>query len=132
MAKPKEILSRDDYRNYRNIRAVSVLFALLGSIFVLGGTTLLCAHIGLLHVNELPHPGVALIMVIAGLSGAIGGIAALRGNRRWASLIYAMAALYVFAFPLGTILSVVMFTGLKRYLDSVEQVRAAPPATQPQ
>lgn len=48
----------------------------------------------------------------------------MRGNRRWAPLVYGMAALYVLAFPLGTILSIVMFRGLGRYLDSRERVRA--------
>jgi hypothetical protein len=64
-------------------------------------------------------------MVIVGLAGAIGGIAARRGSRRLSSLVYVMAAIYVFGFPVGTILSVVMFKGLSRYLDSVEQLRTS-------
>jgi small basic protein len=122
VANAKDVLSPDDYSNYRNVRAVSVLFVVFGSVLVLGG-------IGLaLDENRRPpeqiHPAVGVGIAIAGLAGAIGGIAALRGSRRWAPLVYVMAALYVFGFPIGTILSIVMFKGLSRYLDSVERVRA--------
>jgi hypothetical protein len=122
MADPKEVLSPDDYSNYRNIRAVSILFVVLGSILVLGGIGL--AFDKERSSQEQIHPAIAVGIAIAGLAGAIGGIAALRGSRRLAPLVYVMAALYVFGFPIGTILSLVMFKGLSRYLNSVERVRA--------
>jgi hypothetical protein len=121
VADPKDILSPDDYSNYRNVRAVSVLFVVLGSILVLGGISL--ALDKQRSSQEKIHPAVAVGISITGLAGAIGGLAALRGSRRWASLVYVMAALYIFAFPIGTILSIVMFKGLSRYLDSVEKLR---------
>jgi hypothetical protein len=120
MANPKDVLSPADYSNYRSIRAVSMLFVVLGSILVLGGIGL--ALDTKRKSQEQIHPVIAIGIAIAGLAGAIGGIAALRGSRRWARLTYVMAALYVCAFPLGTILSIVMFRGLNRYLDSVERV----------
>ena len=33
MAKPKEVLSPEDYTNYRNVRAAAVLFVVFGGIF---------------------------------------------------------------------------------------------------
>jgi len=123
VANPKDILRTDDYSNYRNIRAVSLLFVFLGCILVLGGT--------IAAIAKNPNPqeqlpvAAAVVMVIVGLAGAIGGIAALRGSRRLSSLVYVMAAIYVFGFPVGTILSVVMFKGLSRHLDSVEQLRTS-------
>jgi hypothetical protein len=122
MANPKDVLDPDDYSNYRNVRAVSVLFVVFGSVLVLGGIGLALDENK--RSQEQMHPAVAVGIAVAGLAGAIGGIAALRGNRRWAPLVYGMAALYVFGFPIGTILSIVMFQGLSRYLDSVERVRA--------
>jgi hypothetical protein len=121
VANPKDILSPDDYSNYRNVRAVSVLFVVLGSVLVLGGVGLALDENK--RSQEQMHPAVVAGIALVGLAGAVGGIAALRGSRRWAPLVYVMAALYVFGFPLGTILSIVMFKGLSRYLDSVEQVR---------
>lgn len=128
MANAKDVLSADDYSNYRNVRAVAVLFIVLGSIFVLGG---LGAAFGE-QPRGKPRPGeepvpvaFALGMAAAGLAGAIGGIAALRGNRRWAPLVYVMAVLYLFAFPIGTILSYVMLKGLSRYLDSKQMIAEA-------
>ena len=35
-----------------------------------------------------------------------------------------MAAVYILSFPVGTILSFVMFKGLGRYLDSLDRMRA--------
>jgi hypothetical protein len=117
----KEVLSADDYANYRNIRAVSVLFVVLGSILVAGGVGLALGERG---THEDMHPAVAIGIAIVGMAGAIGGITALRGSRRFAPLVYVMAAVYVFGFPIGTILSIVMFAGLSGYLDSVAQLSA--------
>ena len=116
-------LSPADYTNYRNVRAVSVLFILFGSVLVLGGVGLAFGKNS--NPRERIHPAVGVGIATAGLAGAVGGVAALRGSRRWAPLVYIMAAVYVFGFPIGTILSLVLFTGLSRYLGSVERVRAA-------
>jgi hypothetical protein len=123
MAAPKDVLSPDEYANYRNVRAVSMLFVVLGSVLVLGGIGLALGGENRTSQEQI-HPAVAVGIAVAGLAGAVGGIAALRGSRRWAPLVYVMAVLYVFGFPIGTILSIVMFKGLSRYLGSVEKVRA--------
>jgi hypothetical protein len=129
MAKPQEVLSSEDYRNYRNVRAVAVWFVVLGSLGVLGGIG------GAVEERPGPearasarkqepiHPALAVGIATVGLTGVAGGIATLRGSRRWAPLAYVMAALYVFGFSLGTILSWVILSGLSRYLDSVECIR---------
>lgn len=41
VARADELLTSVDYKNYRNVRAVSVLFILLGSILAIGGIGLL-------------------------------------------------------------------------------------------
>jgi hypothetical protein len=120
--KPREVLSKEDYSNYRNIRAVSILFSVFGTILLLGG--IIAATAKPPDDREALHPAVGVILAIVGLTGAIGGIAAFRGNRRWAPLVYVMAALYILNFPLGTILAYVMFKGLSRYLASVDRIRA--------
>jgi hypothetical protein len=127
VANPEDVLNPSDYRNYRNIRAVSVLFIVFGSILALG---LVIAITG--QPPESRRPGeeelprwAAALGGIVGLFGAVGGIAARRGNRRLAPLIYVMAFFYLFAIPLGTIMSYVMFKGLPRYLDSVQQLRTS-------
>jgi hypothetical protein len=131
VANPKDVLSADEYSNYRNIRAVSLLFAILGSLLVFGGT------VGAIAKNPDPRNqlpvAAAVCMVIVGLTAAVGGVAARRGSRRLAPLVYVMAALYVFGFPVGTILSIVMFRGLSRYLGSMEllKARAQEPAPSP-
>ena len=127
--KPKEVLNSADYENYRNVRAVSVLFVLLGGVLVLGGIGI-AVQKNPSPDNEIP-PWAGIGIAVAGLAGAIGGVAALRGNRRFAPLVYVMAALYVLVCPIGTILSFVLLTGLSRYLDSVDRVTGASPRATP-
>lgn len=123
MAKAQDILSREDYKNYRNVRAVSVLFVLFGSVLVLGGVSLTAVHAP--NPQEQVHPAVAIGMAVVGMAGVVGGIATLRGSRRWSPLIYVLGAVYMLGFPIGTILSFVLFYGLARYLDCVERLRVA-------
>lgn len=125
MTEVDKILSADEYKNYRNVRAVAVLFILLGSVFVLAGLALMQDS----DAGEKMPTAVAIGIALVGLAGALGGIAARRGSRRWAPLVYVMAALYIFAFPVGTILSYVMFTGLSSYLDSVDRIKGVPVET---
>jgi hypothetical protein len=123
MAKPKEVLSPEDYANYRNVRAAAVLFVVLGSVLVLGG-------IGS-AIEQKPGPqreitpAASIALVIIGLGGVVGGIAALRGNRRWAKLAYVMAVPYMLGFPIGTILGYIVLTGMSGYLNSKERIRQA-------
>ncbi len=119
---PDDILSPSEYRNYRNVRAVAWLFTVLGSVLILGG-------IGLFFQKDRPrqeqiHPAVVLLVMFAGISGVVGGIGVLKGSRRFAPFVYLMAVLYLFAFPIGTILSAVLLTGLRKYLASVELIKS--------
>lgn len=123
MPRLTDILNPDDYRNYRNVRAVSILFVALGSIVALGG--LLAAFVDPPPNEERIPMVAAIIMALIGLAGAIGGMAALIGHPRWAKLAYVMAVFYIFAFPVGTILSYVLLKGLGRYLQSREVIRQA-------
>lgn len=123
MVRPHEVLSPDDYKNYRNIRSVAALFIVLGCIFLFAAIGFAFGESS--RPRQWFEPIVAIGFAVVGLCGAIGGIAARRGNRRWAPLVYVMAVLYLFAFPIGTILSYVMLSGLSRYLDSMDRVRDA-------
>lgn len=121
---PKDVLNESDYRNYRNIRAVATFFVILGTLILLGSMGML--------FGEDPDTGkkvpvvAAAIVFCMGVSGVVGGVAARRGNRKLAPLMYFMAFFYLFAFPIGTILSYVLFKGLSRYLDSADELRTAP------
>ena len=82
MARAQDLLNPDDYRNYRNVRAVSILFVLLGSIIALGG---LATALDDPPPNEEPIPlAASIIMGVVGLAGAVGGIAVLVGHPTWA------------------------------------------------
>jgi peptidoglycan/LPS O-acetylase OafA/YrhL len=120
VASPREILDDNEYSNYRNIRAIAVLFVLLGSVFLMAGIGIAA---GKTKGNEddIP-PAVGVVIAVAGAAGIVGGIATLGGSRRWSRLSYIMAALYLFAFPIGTLLSFVMLRGLSNYLFSVELI----------
>jgi len=123
MARAQDLLNPDDYRNYRNVRAVSILFVLLGSIIALGG---LATALDEPPPNEEPIPlAASIIMGVVGLAGAVGGIAVLVGHPTWAKMAYVMAVFYIFGFPVGTILSYVMLKGLGRYLQSKQVLRQA-------
>jgi hypothetical protein len=123
MANPKDILTAEDYTNYCNIRAISFLLVIFGSIYALGGVGAALDKSGPPKDRVPLAFGVGLSLV--GLSGAIGGVAALRGNRRWAPLAQVMAAVFIIGFPVGTILGIVMLRGLSRYLDSLDRIRAS-------
>jgi hypothetical protein len=119
MATAGEILNSEEYTNYRNVRAASLLFVLLGTMLALvGGMSL--------ATGKAPNPNDPPALVIGagnvGLAGAVGGMAALRGSRRWAKLAYVMAVPWLLGFPLGTILSWVVLSGLSRYLASKQRI----------
>jgi hypothetical protein len=123
MANPKKILSKRDYENYRNIRAISVLFVIFGLILFVGGIQI-ALRVGGGAKSEVPRPAAA-VMAICGIAGFVGGIAAIRGRKRWSRVIYFMAILYLAAIPLGTILGFIMLSGLSRYLTSAERLKVA-------
>lgn len=124
MANPERVLGRRAYANYRNVRAVAVLFIVFGGILVLGGTQLAVAGPRPGPKDDIPRPAAAG-MAVVGLAGVVGGAAALAGSRKWARLAYVMAGVYLLAIPIGTILGIVLLTGLGGYLDSAERLREA-------
>jgi len=113
MAKPKDALSAAEYSNYRNIRAVAYLFVVMGAIFVLAGLGSLAqpapSNPPPAGVSAPAPPEFAAFLAVIGAFGVVGGIATLRGSPKVAPLIYVMAVPYLLAFPIGTILSVVLF-----------------------
>jgi uncharacterized membrane protein len=121
--KPKHILSKEDYRNYRNVRAVGLWFVLLGFLLALGGIVL--ATDKPQDPQEQVPLAAALAVATAGVTAMAGGIGVRTGNRRWARLSYVMAAIYVLVIPLGTVLSYILCKGLSRYLESAERVKSA-------
>jgi zinc transporter ZupT len=123
MAKPKGVLSLEDYENYRIVRASAVLFVLVGGFHVYFGIAVAAAQ------RPDPEQGIPLDIAVGiaifGLAGVVGGITALLGNRRWAKVAYVMAVPYLLGFPLGTYISYKVLSGLSRYLDSKERIRQA-------
>ncbi|HMN42902.1 MAG TPA: hypothetical protein PKE29_18830 [Phycisphaerales bacterium] len=124
MADAKSVLSPEDYKNYRNIRAIALLFVVFGGLWALVGTAL--AIKAEPAGDDLPSAFYAVMAVVGGL-GAIGGFCTFTGIRRLAPLIYIFGFAYLLAVPIGPILGYVLFKGLRKYLNSVEQVRAAGP-----
>src|SRR5262245_51439700 len=121
--KPSESLPPKDYRHYRNVRAVALWFIVLGSIFVLAGLSMFFVDDSKRDPQreEVPKP-VCIVIAAVGLCGIVGGVATRRGNRTWGGYIKVMAVPYLFFFPIGTILSYILLTGLPRYFDSIDMI----------
>ena len=77
----KHLLSEDEYKNYRNIRAIAWLFSLVGPLLVLGG---LAAALGVEKKKDDPPAAVMIAVAAAGLCGAVGGVATLMKRRKLA------------------------------------------------
>lgn len=118
------ILGEAEYKNYRNVRAVSVLSVLVGVIMVIAGVSIATAG-GTPERRLDTHPVVAVLAAIAGLAGAVSGVAILVGNKRLAPLVTATAWVFLIGFPIGTILGVALLTGLPQYLKSLDRLRRA-------
>jgi len=133
--RPKDVLSHEDYSNYRNVRAVAVLFILFGSIYSLlglavGGEAL--GNAGPLASDPEDRTFTIVFFLFIGtigVCGVVGGIATLCGNRGLAPLVKVMACLYLLGFPIGTLLGYVMLKGHSRYLESLDEIQGVPDAS---
>lgn len=90
--------SPEQLRIGRNIRAICILYMILGSIAVLAGAGLLLERSG-----EVSPP-VALLVAALGLAGVVSAAGVL-GRRAWGiPFCQIVSGLYLLSFPIGTIL----------------------------
>jgi len=120
------LLSSDENSNYRSIRAIAWLFIVKGLFY------LWCAYV-LLPENSFEYdrrysPYIEILILVWGIMGVVGGIVTLYGERKVSVLMYACAIAFLLAFPLGTLLSMVMLRGIGKYLQSVEKLQNDPTA----
>ena len=117
----EDVLGPDDYATYRNVRAVAVLFILVGCVFALAGIFVAFDKEPQPKDEQIPVWS-AWVMAATGAGGAVGGLAVLLGSRRWSKLAYAIAAFYTLGFPVGTIMGYTFLTGLPKYFDCKERL----------
>jgi hypothetical protein len=140
--RPKDVLSKDDYTVYRLVRTVALLFLIYGVVFLLAGAFM---AFGDPHFEETPAEKRARLQqgrerepmspaikgVIAGVCGAIGlsaiiGAGAVRsGSRRLIPFVYVPIVLYIFQFPVGTIIAGYLAWNLTRFREILDLLDAA-------
>jgi drug/metabolite transporter (DMT)-like permease len=125
MADATKVLGEDDARIYGNVRTIAVLFVLLGGILAFAGVTVLIGDRPPTNTRDNLPPIAAEGIGLAGAFGFLGGIAILSRKRRLVPFSYGLAVLYVFAFPLGTILSLYLLQKLPRYQAILEVLEKA-------
>jgi hypothetical protein len=123
MMNAKRMLSANDYNVYRSVRAIAALFVLLGAVIVLGGILMLTGPPPDPRESGVP-PAFAVMLVAAGVCGVLGGAAILGRRPRLARLAYGWGALYVLMFPLGTLLSLYLWSNLGAYLRILTMLKA--------
>jgi hypothetical protein len=106
------------YKNYCKARAVSVWFIAIGAILVAGA---LAGAAG--YGSSEPRVPVVVLALVMGLSGVVGGAAVRSDRPRLARVIKVMAWLYIWAFPVGTVLSLMLLDSLPGYTKYVESNR---------
>ena len=121
MLKQSDFPEPSDYKNYRNIRAVAILYVVLGWLILTSGVVV--SMIEFKPGVEGPPGWLTYLMIALGLCGQIGGLAVLVGARRLSMVIYGIAIFYLFVFPVVTILSMVMINGLPKYLRNLRLVQ---------
>ncbi len=117
----ENLFNPDDETNYRYIRAISWYHIISGGCAI--GISIAIPVSIYQNAPENITIGVALGFgfLLVGLAGVVGGIAALNGNRNGARLMYLKSAVNLIGFPIGTLLAVIVFRGLSRYLDTFER-----------
>lgn len=125
--KPKDVLTPADYQNYRNVRAVAFLFVFVSIIPIIIGVILLTTTYppNQSKTATAMFNTVGVIALIVAAAGIVGGVAVLRGDRKLKPLIYVTATMYVGYFPIGTLLSIILLKGLRRYFDSKDLISNA-------
>jgi hypothetical protein len=123
MMKPKRMLSAKDYQVYRSVRAIAALFVLLGAVEVLSGTLMLTGPPPDPRESGIPAV-LAVILVVAGACGILVGTAILCRRPTLARLAYGWGVLYVLMFPVGTILSLYLWSNLGAYLRILPMLKA--------
>jgi len=87
---PQDVLSPEEYSNYRWVRVAIWIFLVGGGFILFCGVAGLydpIAGAGLNRQDEPPFPlGLLIVTALAGLAAVLGGIAGFHGNRRWAWL----------------------------------------------
>src|SRR3954462_2804074 len=107
MRSPKEILTPEEYRNYRGVRACAMANIVMGLLILLPGITLRFA----LNSEKAANPrGVLIsslvfggIIVLFGLASIVGNIAPLRSQRKWSMFVYITSMMWFCMFPVGTL-----------------------------
>src|ERR1700690_434152 len=122
MKRAKEILEPKDYANKRNIRSIGVVYVVLGVLILPLGVVaaFIPLGVGAKTAAFIIKYTFSAVVVLWALAGIVGSTAVLRGNRKWSSFVWVIGAFYMAFFPLGTLLSIIFFRGLKRYYDSID------------
>jgi uncharacterized membrane protein HdeD (DUF308 family) len=92
-------LSPEESRVARNIRAICILYVVFGAIAILGGIGMVSDPKGM----EVP-PAVGWAVLVGGAIGLISAIGVLRKSPWGVPVCQIVSAVYLFGFPIGTIL----------------------------
>jgi hypothetical protein len=127
---PEDILGPELYKTYRPVQIVVRIVLVFGWLFVIFGA--LSAIVTVVQSGQPPSKddtplGLSIFMFIFGLAAIVGCRSAMKANRRWAKVLYAVMFPYLFAIPIGTIASYMILKGLGSYMDGVEKLRASEP-----
>jgi len=125
MGRPREVLSEGDCKVYRSVRAIAAACVFFGLIVILAGLPILTGNA--LEVDKGLPLWFGAFIVACGVCGVIGGIGIFSGRPRLARLAYGWAVLYVWMFPVGTILSVYLWSKLPQYLRILGTLKAEEP-----
>ena len=97
-------------RIVRNIRAVCILYIVLGSVIGLGSASLLRGS------EDIP-PAAAVGLLVGGAAAVVAGVAVLRRKRWGVPLCRVVSVLYLLNFPIGTILGGYILVNIGKVKD---------------
>ena len=96
----------------RNIRAICILYIVLGSLFALGAFAML-----IVDNAGVPGPFESLVLVLA-LCGVVSAVGVLRRSRWGIPFCQLVSALYLLNFPIGTILGAYFLINIGKVKDA--------------